>query len=250
MLARLGLQVGQAFSMIVDSVPLEMIVVATVDHFPSFYPEAEDFFIVDQAPLLAVLNHDGSRLASVNEAWLSVSPASDQADLTRLAGRLDVTGTVDRRQAQAAALRDPVLRDLLTNLLLGFLAALVLSGTAAIVHFLVSTRTRLSEYAILQANGLGHRLLVRSLGIEHGLLIAFGVVVGLATGLALAWVLVPALQEGGDLATVVPPTVMSVDVRLVFGAVAVMVLMTGLGSRLASRFGVRFRLMDELRLLG
>src|SRR5262252_3552 len=90
---------------------------------------------------------------------------------------------------------------------------MALTVVSVVVHFLVTVQGRLGEYAILQANGLGRRTILRSLAVEETLLVVFGVVAGGLTGLGLAWTLIPALQLGGDLASLVPPTVITVDPR-------------------------------------
>jgi len=249
-LARAGLQVGRPFSMIVESVTAEFVVVDVVDHFPTLYPEAEDFMVVAQAPLLAAMAHDSGRVREPAEAWLRVTPTSDDWNVATLLTRTDVTSVDDRRQAEAAARRDPVLLQLETNLLLGFGAAMALTVVSVVVHFLVTVQGRLGEYAILQANGLGRRTILRSLAVEETLLVVFGVVAGGLTGLGLAWALIPALQLGGDLASLVPPTVITVDPVVAGAAIAIVALLALGAARLANRAGSRFQLMDELRLLG
>ncbi|HKA51915.1 MAG TPA: FtsX-like permease family protein [Candidatus Dormibacteraeota bacterium] len=249
-LARAGLQVGRPFSMIVESVTAEFVVVDVVDHFPTLYPEAEDFMVVAQAPLLAAIAHDSGRVRGPPEAWLRVTAAADDWDLATLLTRTDVTSVDDRRKAEAAARRDPVLLQLETTLLLGFGAAMALTVVSVVVHFLVTVQGRLGEYAILQANGLGRRTILRSLAVEETLLVVSGVVAGGLTGLGLAWALIPALQLGSDLASLVPPTVITVDPVLSGVAIAAVALLALGAARLANRAGSRFRLMDELRLLG
>ncbi len=249
-LARAGLQVGRPFSMIVNSVTAQFMVVDAVDHFPTLYPEAEDFMVVAQAPLLAVMAHDSGQATGPAEAWLRVTPAADAGDVATLAVRRDVTSVDDRRQAELAARSDPVLLQLESNLLLGFGAAMALTVVSVLVHFLVTVQGRLGEYAILQANGLGRGTILRSLAVEQTLLVVFAVVVGALTGLGLAWALIPALQLGGDLTSVVPPTLLTIDPIVAGAAIAAVALVALTAGRLANRAGSRFRLMDELRLIG
>ena len=249
-LARAGLQVGRPFSMIVGSVTAEFVIVDVVDHFPTLYPEAENFMVAAQAPLLAVMAHDSGQTIGPAEAWLRVTPAADAGDVAALKGRGDVTSVDDRRQAEAAARSDPVLLQLETNLLLGFAAAMAMTVVSVVVHFLVTVQGRLSEYAILQANGLGRGTILRSLAVEQTVLVLFAVVVGALTGVGLAWALIPALQLGGDLTSLVPPTPLTVDPLVAAAAMAVVALMALAAARVASRAGSRFRLMDELRLIG
>jgi len=249
-LARAGLQVGRPFSMIVGSVTAQFVVVDVVDHFPTLYPEAENFLVVAQAPLLAVMAHDSGQAIGPAEAWLRVTPGADAGDVAALGARGDVTSVDDRRAAEASARRDPVLLQLETNLLLGFGAAMALTVVSVVVHFLVTVQGRLGEYAILQANGLGRGTILRSLAVEQTLLLVFAVVVGAMTGLGLAWALIPALQLGGDLTSLVPATPLTVDPVAAGAAIAAVALVALAAGRLANRAGSRFRLMDELRLIG
>ena len=249
-LARAGLQVGQPFSMIVGSVTAQFVVVDMVDHFPTLYPEAENFMVVAQAPLLAVMAHDSGQAIGPAEAWLRVTPAADAGDAATLQARPDVTSVDDRRQAEAAARSDPVLLQLQTNLLLGFGAAMALTVVSVLVHFLVAVQGRLGEYAILQANGLGRGTILRSLAVEQTLLVVFAVVAGALTGLAFAWALIPALKLGGDLTSLIPATPLTVDPVVVGAALAAVTLVALAAGRVANRAGSRFRLMDELRLIG
>jgi hypothetical protein len=249
-LAHAGLQVGRPFSMIVGSVTAPFVIVDVVDHFPTLYPEVEDFMIVAQAPLLAVMAHDGGQEIGPADAWLRVTPAADASDVATLKARSDVTNVDDRRQAEAAARRDPVLLQLETNLLLGFGSAMALMMVSVVVHFFVTVEGRVGEYAILQANGLGRGTILRGLAVEETHLVAFGVVVGALIGLALAWALIPALQLGSDLTSLVPPTLLKVDPVAAGGAIAAVALAALGAGRLANRASSRYRLMDELRLVG
>jgi ABC-type antimicrobial peptide transport system permease subunit len=127
---------------------------------------------------------------------------------------------------------------------------MALTVVSVVVHFLVTVQGRLGEYAILQANGLGRGTILRSLVVEQTLLVVFAVVVGALTGLGLAWALIPALQLGGDLTSLVPPTLLTVDPVVAGAAIAAVTLVALAAGRLANRAGSRFRLMDELRLIG
>jgi FtsX-like permease family len=249
-LVRSGLQLGRPFSIEVGSITTQLVVVDVVDRFPSIYPEAEDALIVAQARLLAQIAQDTGEPVGPPDAWLRVAERADAADVAALEARGDVVSVQDRRRAEAAARRDPVLRELETNLLLGLGAAVALMALSVLLHFLVITRDRLGESAILQAIGLGRGTIHRSLAVEQALLVAFGSGAGALAGLALAWVLIPALQLGNELAERVPPTPVTVDPVGMGATIAAIALLGLAAARLASRAGGRVRLMAELRLLG
>src|SRR5205085_1707963 len=134
--------------------------------------------------------------------------------------------------------------------LIGFLAAMALAVIGFVIHFVVVTRGRLSDYAILQANGMSRALIRGSLGAEQQALLLFSVLFGTAIGLLLAWVLLPAIQVGTDLTLLVPATIVTINPLVSGGAVALVALTAVFGGAASSRLAGRFRLMDELRLLG
>ena len=67
--------------------------------------------------------------------------------------------------------------------------------------------------------------------------------------LVLAFVLLPELQVGIELFDIVPATVVTIDARLVLAVLGSVALAALLFSRLGTRVGGHYRLMDELRSL-
>jgi ABC-type antimicrobial peptide transport system permease subunit len=181
---------------------------------------------------------------------MRVAPGAAADDAAALRRLPQVAQVWDRAALEAAQRSDPEQLSLESNLLIGFLAALALAVVGFVVHFLVVTRGRLSDYAILQANGMPRALIRRSLGAEQFALLAFSILAGTAIGLLLAWVLLPAIQVGTDLSQLVPPTVVTVDPAVAGGAVLIVAAAALVGGAVGSRLAGRFRLMDELRLLG
>jgi hypothetical protein len=229
LLQELGVDVGIQFPINVDS--FNVPVVAPRDAF------------------LSQLGYTGHPRAWPNEVWLRSAAAA--ADAAALRGQGGAVGQVlVRAELESAQRADPEQLGLASNLLIGFLAAMALAVVAFVVHFVVLTRGRLSEYAILQANGMSRSLIRRSLVAEQGTLLLFAVVVGTAIGLVLAWALLPSIQVGVDLAQVVPPTLVTVDPLVTGGAVLLVAAAAILGGAAGTRLAGRFVLMDELRLLG
>ena len=248
-LDELGVGLHQAFPMHVDEVVVNVTAVGVVDYFPTFYPGRDQFLIVPRDTLLARLGHEHNALAWPNEAWLKVdgSPASTEAALRKAPGLLDVS---DRRSMTAAGLGDPLRLALQSTLAVGFAAALAMAVVGFALHFLVAARSRLSQYAVLQANGLPRGLVARSLLAEQAVMLLHGIVVGAALALLMAWAILPSLQVSGELTDVVPPTLLAIDPLTVAAVLAVVALAALLAGQLASRAGGRLRLLDELRLLG
>jgi len=248
-LDRNGLQVGQNFELTVNSVRVLFQVVDVLNHFPTLYPEVEDFVIAAQGPLLAWMARYGADRVWPTEAWLRVDSAPEGLDAQTLRGRPDVDSVTSRQEVEAAAVRNPAMRELRADLVVAAAVAFGLTILASVIHFVLMSRQRLAESAILQANGLSRRAMRRSFVLEQGAVFVFGLVLGAGLGLGLAWAVIPALQLSADLTSSVPGITVQVDpslAGLTLGGVA------GLGlvaSWLTSRGGAKFRLMDELRSL-
>lgn len=240
---------GGSFPMKIGAAQVPVVVVGQVDYVPTLYPGQEDFLVLDLQPLLAQLGYQGEPHAWPNELWANVSPQADGADRTALQHAPDVSQVLDRRDLEQAAARDPIAVQLEATLLMGFATALVLAVVAFGLHFLSGIASRRGEYAILEANGLTSRIVGRSLAAEQGVLLAFGLIAGLALGLLVAWIVLPTLRLSTDSTSTIPPTVVTVNWLLVgaaLGGVAVLALAAGL---IVSRAGRHFRLVEELRAL-
>ena len=248
-LEALGVGLGQAFPMHVDTVVVSVLAVGVVDYFPTLYPGRDNFLIVPRDSLLERLGHEHYTLAWPNEAWLKFKGDPAPA-LRKLRGVDDLVDLEARGSLQAGALGDPLRKALQSTLTIGFLAALAMAVVGFGLHFLVATRERHSDYAILQANGLPPGLVQRSLAAEQGVLLLYSVIVGAALALLMAWAILPSVQVSPNLEDLVPPTRVHFDplaAAAVLGAVLVVAFAAG---QLASRLGGRLRLLDELRLLG
>ncbi len=249
-LQRLGIGLGDRFPLRISSEVVPIVVAGKADHFPTLYPEESDYLIVTRDPFLSRLGLAGSARAWANEAWLKLKGSAAREAAQSLRARRDVVEVQDRAVLEALALRDPLRLGLESMLVIGFVAALALAAAGFGLHFFVTTRGRLSEYAILQANGLSSGEIERSLAFEQALLLAFTLLAGAAIGAALAWTILPALQLGAELRDTVPGSVVTVQPAQALGTIVVVaVAAVGIG-RMATRLGRRFRLMDELRMLG
>jgi len=248
-LDRNGLQVGQQFDLTVSSVQVRFVVIDALSHFPTLYPEAEDFLVAAQAPLLAWIARYGADRVWPTEAWLRVSSTSEGLDAQVLRGRAGVDSVVSRQEAEAAAVTNPAMRELQADLAVAAAVALGLTILASAIHFLLLMRQRLREYAILRANGLGRRAIGRSFALEQGLVLAFGFLLGSGLGGGLAWAVIPALQLSSSLTSTVPGITVRVDPLLTGLALGGVVCLGLFASWLTARGGTPDRLMGELRTL-
>lgn len=248
-LDKLGVGLHQAFPMHVDEVVVKVSAVGVVDYFPTLYPGRDDFLIMPRDTLLARLGHEHYSLAWPNEAWLKLDGSRSAAEgaLRKSVGLIDVS---DRSAIQATSLADPLRLALQATLAIGFGAALAMAVVGFALHFLVAARGRLSEYAILQANGLPHRLVMRSVLAEQAAMLLYGLVVGAALALVMAWAILPSVQVSDALPDLVPPTVLTVDPAAILTVLIGVAAVAMAAGQVASRLGGRLRLRDELRRLG
>ncbi len=249
-LQRLGLQVGQAFPMHVDTVDLQLVPIAAVDYWPTLYPGGDLFFVLPQATMLERLGAQGAFSPWPNELWLKTrtSPTAVRQELTARFSTA-VIGTDDRPSDQAAALDDPLRLSLDAELVGGFLAALALVVVGFGLHFAAVARGRLSEYAIMRANGLRQSAVATSVLIEQGLLLVFGAALGVGLGVLAALTILPVLAPSSLPQDLVPPTWVDLAPGLAAVVLVVLVALCLLVGRLAVRIGAHFDLVAELRSL-
>ncbi|HEY8642813.1 MAG TPA: FtsX-like permease family protein [Candidatus Dormibacteraeota bacterium] len=248
-LQELGVGLGQAFPMHVDTVVVFVLAVGVVDYFPTLYPGQDNFLVLPRDSLLDRLGHEHYSLAWPNEAWLKFK--GDPAPAAKKLGTVaDLVDLEVRSTLLATALGDPLRQALQATLTIGFVAALGMAVVGFGLHFLVAARDRHSEYAILQANGMPPRLVQRSLAAEQAVLLLYSVIVGAGLALLMAWTILPSVQVSPNLTDLVPPTVVRFDPLAAGLVLAVVLVVAFAAGQLASRLGGRFRLLDELRLLG
>lgn len=244
----LGLQVGQGLPIQIHGQTVPVVVAGVIDAFPSSYPSQDYTAVLPRETLLGRLAATGSELAWPNELWLRVA-----GDTTGLAARLRSAGPVndlqDRRAGEAAALSDPVHGAFAAALVVGWVGLTLLVALCGGLHVLAMARERLGEYAVLQANGLRPKEIAQSFDVEQGVLLAHGLVVGVALGAVLTAALAPAVHLGGGLRDLVPPTVVTVEPALVLGALVALMAALLVASRLGRLAGLRFDLLRELRLV-
>jgi len=250
MLARFGLAVGRPLQIEIDGVGISATIVGVADHFPTLYPELGDFLVLDRDPLLIALAYGSHQSPYPNEIWVKTAPGGADAAIASLHKAPGLIEVLDQRSIAFDAAHAPQQLGLESNLLLGFVAALALALIAFAFHFLGLARSRLSEYAVLEANGMSPSQVRRSLIFEELVVAGFCLLCGSALGALAAIVLLPALQLGASVPENVPATIVTLDpVRLAIALVAIVGGVVVAGPALAF-VAERPRIMAELRALG
>ena len=250
MLNGLGLEIGKTIQVEVDRIGITALIVGVADHFPTLYPEQGDFVVLDRDPLVTALAAGKDQRPWPNEIWVRATSTGSAAAVASMKMAPGVVQVYDRRRLESASSNSPQQLELTSNLLLGFVAAIGLGLLAFALHFLVVARTRMSDYAVLEANGMAESLLRRSLVIEQLVLLGFCALCGALLGLVMAYVLLPALQLGTSPIDNVPQTLVTIDpirLAMVLGVVVVGAIVTG---PVIAAVSERPRVMSELRALG
>jgi len=247
-LQKLGIGLGEAFPLHLDIQGTTASAVGSLDHFPTLYPGEEDFMVAPLDSLVARITRDGGQIWP-NELWLKVTQSHQQV-ADRLQNSPGILEVVDRANLEEQALANPLRKALGSTLVLGFFAALVAAVVGFGLHFLAAVRTRLDEYAILQANGLSAGLVRRSLANEERLVLAQSLLAGAVLGLLMAFAVLPAVQLGSAPADVIPPTVVTPGWPALAAALAVVLAGSLLAGWLVGRSIGRVRPLDRLRELG
>jgi predicted lysophospholipase L1 biosynthesis ABC-type transport system permease subunit len=215
-----------------------------LDYVPTLYPGTDDFMVFAFDRLRAVFHG-----APPNELWLNVS-GDHREMVARLLRDPNVSYVQDRRAEEASALSDPLFLALQANLAIGFGTALALGALAFAVHFLIASRRRLSEHAILEANGLEPGVIRTGLAIEQAIVVLFAFAVGCALAVTLVVWLLPSLQLGSGATDLIPPTVLHADWLSLGISALVTIGLAGVLAWAIRRAGTSVDTMEELRRLG
>jgi hypothetical protein len=250
MMSRFGLVVGKQLQVEIDGVGLSATVVGVADHFPTLYPELGDFIVLDRDPLLIALAYAGHQSPWPNEIWVKAAPGALDAVVASLRGAPGLIQVLDQRSTAADAAHAPQQLGLESNLLLGFAAALGLALLAFGFHFLMLARGRLSEYAVLEANGMSPPHVRRSLVWEELILVGFCTACGAALGALASIVLLPALQLGASVPDTVPATIVTFDLVRLLEALVLVAAGAILAGPALAFVTERPRVMSELRAMG
>ncbi len=195
---------GGMLSMQVDGVKVRARVVATASRFPT---ETEaPFLIADQQSLAAAVAADSPADSLPSELWLGV-PAASAARIAQTLGRppytaLDVSS---RREVERALQDDPLARGLVLALAAGAVLALLLALAGLLLAVTSDLRDEKGTLADLEAQGLAPGQLRLHVRLRAAMLVAAGLVGGVAVGVALVAAVHNALLTAATIGDPVPP---------------------------------------------
>lgn len=243
-LAAIHAKVGDTVGFTFSSHAVSALIVGEADQFPTLYG---DFAVFSLEPLLEVLGADAYLGAWPDELWIKTGTPDTVATSLRDQPGIERVTTI--RSVQREKESDPLVLAGRVNLMIGFLAILVLAIGSFSVHAAIVASSRRAEYAVLEANGVDHDQVTRAIRFEQGLLLAISVTIGATLGAILSVILVPSLEVSTSREDLVPPTILGLDVFLLAICVTVTIAGALVAGTLASRATRVHNIMSELRRL-
>ena len=215
-LRRFGHVIGDELKVSISGRRLTVVLVDTVDFFPTLDSFNDRFIVADLETVRAYANLGMTRgEVTANEMWLRTDVVGEaRAELLDefRHGRPFQTGrAIDTVEDLAVAQIDPlVLAGWRALLLIAFGAILVLSSLGFLVHAYISFRNRELQFALMRTMGFTTRQLVSLMWVEQALVIAVGMALGTWMGGRLGATIMPFLGHDDRGGQVLPPFVIEV----------------------------------------
>lgn len=207
-----GLRVGDFLRIDVSlgegEVPLNAQIVGSVDYFPGWYRDEDGPLFITNLEQLFTLA--GSEFPY--EVWLQTTPAFDGEafDAWLRSQRLFTWRWDEPYNSITQEQLRPERQGLFGLLSVGFIASAVVTLLGYFIYALFSFRKRMIEMGILRAVGMSQRQMGLWVGIELGLLIVLGLLLGAGSGSWVSLTFIPYLQLGAKSVELVPPYLVEV----------------------------------------
>ena len=215
-LRRFGHTIGDEVKISVSGRRLTVVLVDTVDFFPTLDSYNDRFILADLETVRAHTNLGMARTEiNANEMWLRTDvlgeEREDLLDEFRQGRPFQIGRAIDTVENLAVAQIDPlVLAGWRALLLIAFGAILVLSSLGFLVHAYISFRNRELQFALMRTMGFTTRQLVSLMWLEQALVIAVGMALGTWMGGRLGSTIMPFLGHDDRGGQVLPPFVIEV----------------------------------------
>ena len=215
-------------NIIVDSSPIKLNIIDTIELFPSAGYEKEPFIIVDYESLLTHLNtkkHIGN--IQPKEFWINASndienkiEKPDFIDNYFIDEKIkneidDILKNIDLKAGSSTHYLDNELKNITLNplviagwkALLGvaFFTVLIISALGFIIHSNFSFNNRKYELALLRTIGLSMKQLVTLILFEQIIVIGLALGLGIFMGLSLGSTILPYLANSSGSEVLLPP---------------------------------------------
>ena len=213
---RFGHAVGDELLVSVSGRRLNVVLVDTVDFFPTLDSINDRFLVADLESVRAQANRGTMRgEVSANEMWLKTDVLGDEREelLEKFRGGqpFQIARAIDTVADLGLAQIDPlVLAGWRALLLIAFGAILILSSLGFLVHAYISFRNRELQFALMRTMGFSTRQLVSLMWVEQALVITVGMALGTWMGGRLGATIMPFLGHDDRGGQVLPPFVIEV----------------------------------------
>ena len=174
-----------------------------------------------------------ARSATPQELWLSTDSPNDTVRVVQaeLGDEPDEVLTANGVSADFSS--RPIQVGLVSILLIGTGAGVVLALAGVTGYVLVAVRRRYREMGVLRALGFRRRGVAGTFALEQMVVLGVGALVGVTAGIGLMRLMVPFLQLGEEAEALTPPAVMVIAFDRLFlylGVVAVLLVVSVLWS--------------------
>ncbi len=227
-------RIGAPFVANVGGGFVPLVVVESLRFFPTLDSQREPFIVADVTSLLDFLGLRGLREIGANELFASIDTERHAEIRNEIRGVFRAGRIIDRQELLLDTTVDPLA-------VAGWrgmgVVALILAGIATTLGYItyLSAHSKSTEHdsAYMRAIGLSRSEFLRIVVIEHALVGALGIVLGILTGLGISRIAMNsmAFTETGD--RLLPPFILQIDwlpvgVVLAFTVVTASVILVGL----------------------
>lgn len=242
-----GVRVGDQLDIDYQFQQVPLLIAGRLPDFPSLDP-AMPFAVVDAQTLNRLRFGLGLAPVQPDEWWLAAADESvEEIAAAALADPLRAETVVTQQDLTRTLLRDPIALGLVGALLLGSLAAAAFASIGLLVNAVVSAREQLGELALLRALGASRRHVLAWLTLEHGFVLAVGLLAGASVGYLIGQLVLPHAPLNRSGARVVPPPEIVVPLELLLLVGLAGAAVVALGVAVARREVARRPVVDVLR---
>jgi hypothetical protein len=218
--------VGGTIVLNFQSTQLPVKIVGIASRFPASQDEGQGFVVVDESSLATALDADAPGTGTPDELWVSGAKSLAAKLARRPFSALDVAS---RRGLQQQLVSDPLARGITLTLTAAGLIAVLLAAVGFWLTLVSDSRDERGELFDLEAQGVPPATLRKQLRVRSLVLVAFGVLGGLALGLILARLVVSVISVSAETTDPNPPLRYDPDwTTLLVGLAALVVVLLAL----------------------
>ncbi|MFI1442116.1 FtsX-like permease family protein [Streptomyces fructofermentans] len=217
-----GAREGQRVDVAFDGRSVPVRIVRSVSALPTTEDTAQDggALLVDLRAVNRVLQARHEAGLAPTEWWLRTAAPGAAAAAVRGLPDVEPEQVVVRDEIAAQLRGDPFGAAPEAALLAAAAVTVAFASLGFAVSAAGAVRGRDSEFAVLRALGASRRRLARLVAVEHGVLVALALLVGMALGAVLTYALVPLVVLTGQAARPVPPVLVELPLLRVAARLA------------------------------